>query len=93
LLGSRGRYLDRSVQMNCPNCSGELIAGEALFKKSTADFVVFGLGSEDLRMKCEDGQELLLLSSSEKAAAQFCRECGVAVIATEKGRRTAARKI
>ena len=78
--------------MNCPNCQGELITGEAFFKKSTADFAVFGLGSENLRMKRDDGNELLLLSSSEKAAAQFCHECGVVVIATGKGRRPAARK-
>ena len=78
--------------MNCPNCQGALITGEAFFKKSTADFMVFGLGSEDLRMKPDDGNQLLLLSSSEKAAAQFCHECGVVVIATEKGRRSAARK-
>lgn len=79
--------------MNCPNCAGELLAGEVFFKKSAADFVVFGLGSEDLRMRSQAGQEFLLLSASEKAAVQFCRECGVAVIATEKGRRPAARKI
>ena len=79
--------------MNCPNCTGEMDAGEAFFKKSAADFAVFGLGSEDLRMKRDDGVELLLLTSSEKVAAQLCRECGVPVIATERGRRTAARKI
>jgi hypothetical protein len=68
-----------------------MIAGEAAFKKSAADFVVFGLGSEDLRMKTESGEDILLLTASEKTAAQFCRECGVAVIATEKGRRSAIR--
>lgn len=79
--------------MNCPNCSGELLAGEAYFKKSAADFVAFGLGSEDLRMKSEAGEEFLLLSASEKTAVQFCRECGVAIIATERGRRSAARRM
>jgi hypothetical protein len=44
-------------------------------------------------MKTEVGEDFLLLSASEKAAAQFCRQCGVAVIATEKGLRSAVRKI
>jgi hypothetical protein len=79
--------------MNCPNCNGPLVAGEAFFKKSISDFVVFGLGSEHLHMKIDGGEELLLLSPSEKAAVQFCRECGVAVVATERGRRSAVRKI
>lgn len=79
--------------MKCPNCSGELIAGEAYFRKSGADFMVFGLGSEDLRMKTDRGEDFLLLSASEKMAAQFCGECGVALIATEKGKRTAVRKV
>jgi hypothetical protein len=78
--------------MKCPNCGDELVGGEAFFKKSAADFVAFGLGSEDLRMKTEKGDEFLLLAASEKAPAQFCRECGVAVLATEKGRRSAMRK-
>lgn len=78
--------------MKCPNCSGPLLSGEAFFKKSAHDFAAFGLGSEDLRMKTDGGDELLLLSSSAKTAAQFCRECGVVVIATEKGRRPAIRK-
>ena len=79
--------------MNCPNCSGPLVAGEAFFRKAVSDFVVFGLGSENLRMKIDGGEVLLLFSSSEKAAVQFCRECGVAVLATERGRRPAVRKI
>ena len=78
--------------MTCPNCSGSLVGGEAFFKKSGADLVMFGLGAEDLRMRSESGEEILLLTVSEKAAAQFCRECGVVVIATEKGRRSAARR-
>jgi len=79
--------------MKCPNCSAGLVPGEAFFKKSGADFVVFGLGAEDLRMKTETGEEFPLLAASERAAVQFCRECGVAVLATEKGRKSAARKI
>ena len=79
--------------MKCPCCSSELVPGEAFFKKSGSDFVAFGLGSEDLRMKTESGDEFLLLSASEKAAVQFCNECGVAVIATEKGRKSAVRKV
>jgi hypothetical protein len=67
--------------------------GEAFFKKSVADFATFGLGSEDLRMRSETGKEILLLGSSEKSAAKFCDECGVVVIATEKGRRSAVRKV
>jgi hypothetical protein len=78
--------------MNCPNCSGPLAAGETYFKKSAPDFVVFGLGSEDLRMRTDAGDEILLLSAAEKTAAQFCRECGVVVIATEKGKKSAVRK-
>jgi hypothetical protein len=78
--------------MKCPNCNAELVPGEAFFKKAGSDLMAFGLGSEDLRMKSEGG-EFLLLSSSEKAAGQFCRECGVVVLATEKGRRSAVRKI
>jgi predicted RNA-binding Zn-ribbon protein involved in translation (DUF1610 family) len=79
-------------QMKCPNCDGPLVAGEAFFRKSATDFVAFGLGSEDLRMKTDAGEEFLLLAAAEKTAAQFCPECGVAVIATEKGRRPAVRK-
>lgn len=79
--------------MKCPNCDSPLLVGEAFFKKSVPDFVAFGLGAADLRMKSEEGDEFLLLSASEKAAVQFCRECGVAVVATEKGRRSAARKL
>lgn len=78
--------------MHCPNCQGPLIAGEAFFKKSAADFAIFGLGAEDLRMKTATGDILLLLTATEKAAAQFCPECGVAVIATEKGRRPAVKR-
>lgn len=78
--------------MNCPNCNTQLVPGEAFFKKSGHDFAVFGLGSEDLRMKTDAGEELLLLGTAEKTAAQFCRECGVVVIATEKGRRPAIRR-
>lgn len=78
--------------MTCPNCGGLLVAGEAFFKKSAGDFLVFGLGAEDLRMKTDAGEDFLLLSSAEKAAAQFCQDCGVVVLATEKGRRSAARK-
>lgn len=79
--------------MKCPNCGEDLVPGEAFFEKSGSDFVAFGLGSEDLRMKTESGEEFLLLSASEKAAAQYCRECGVAVLATEKGRTSAVRKL
>lgn len=79
--------------MICPNCQAALLPGEAYFRKSGADFVVFGLGAEDLRMRSEQGDEFLLLSPSEKAAAQFCRECGVVVIATEKGRQSAVRRV
>jgi hypothetical protein len=78
--------------MNCPNCQGPLIAGEAFFKKSVTDLVAFGLGSDDLWMKSEQGDENLLLTTAEKAAVQFCRECGVAVIATGQGRRRAAHR-
>lgn len=78
--------------MNCPNCHGPLLAGEAFFRKSVVDRAVFGLGTEDLRMKSDGGEDFLLLAASEKTAAQFCRECGVAVIATEKGRRPAVRR-
>jgi hypothetical protein len=79
--------------MNCPNCGTLLSRGEVYFKKAVADLVAFGLGGEDLRIKTEVGEDLLLLSSSERAAGQFCGECGVIVIATEKGRRSAVRKI
>jgi repressor LexA len=82
----------QSVNMKCPNCGGSLLAGEAYFKKSGADFAVFGPGAENLRMRSESGDDILLLTASEKAAAQFCRECGVVVIASEKGRRPAVRK-
>lgn len=78
--------------MNCPNCNGPLLTGEAFFKKPLTDLAVFGLGAEDLRMKSDEGEDFLLLSASEKTAVQFCLECGVAVIATEKGRRSAIRK-
>jgi hypothetical protein len=84
--------VENQFLMNCPNCNGPLIAGEIYFKKSASDFVAFGLGAEDLRMRTDAGDEILLLSSVEKTAAQFCRECGVAVIATEKGRRPAVKK-
>lgn len=67
--------------------------GEAHFKKSASDFVAFGLGWADLWMKRSGGGEDLLLVSTDKAAAKFCPECGVALIATEKGRRPGARKI
>lgn len=79
--------------MKCPNCESNLISGEAYFRKSTSDFAVFGLGSEDLRMKTESDSDILLLSASERTAAQFCEECGVVVIATEKGKKSAVRKI
>jgi len=79
--------------MKCPNCQGDLIAGEVFFKKSLTDFAVFGLGSEDLRMKTESGEELLLLGASDRRAAQYCRDCGVAIVATETGKRSAARKV
>ena len=79
--------------MICPNCAGPLIAGEAYFKKSGSDFVAFGLGAEDLRMRSEFGDDILLLTAAEKAAAQFCRECGVVIVATEKGGRSAVRKV
>ncbi|WED65257.1 hypothetical protein PXH66_00115 [Synoicihabitans lomoniglobus] len=78
--------------MKCPNCDAPLISGESVFKKNASDFVVFGFGSVNLKMKTDDGEDLLLLDASEKSAAQFCRECGVVVIATEKGRRSAVRK-
>lgn len=78
--------------MKCPNCHAALVPGEAYFRKSGADLATFGLGAEDLRMKSEAGEDILLLSAAEKTAAQFCRECGVAVLATGKGRRPAARK-
>lgn len=79
--------------MRCPNYDGSLQPGEAYFEKSGADLMVYGLGSEDLRMRQDDGPEILLLSAADKAAAQFCAECGVVVIATEKGRRSAVRKL
>lgn len=80
--------------MKCPNCDGPLVGGETYSKKSASDTAVFGAGWCDLWMKTDDtGEQMLLLLSSEKNAAQFCRECGVAVIATEKGRRSAARKL
>ena len=79
--------------MNCPVCNQALEAGETYFKKSATDFAAFGLGSENLRMKTDTGKDLFLLAPPEKAAAQFCHECGVVVIATERGRRSAARKI
>jgi predicted RNA-binding Zn-ribbon protein involved in translation (DUF1610 family) len=86
-------YVIFGKKMKCPNCNGDLIRGETFFKKSISDLMAFGLGAEDLRMKREDGVEILLLSSSEKAATQFCPECGVAVIATGMGKRPAARKV
>ncbi len=80
--------------MKCPNCSGPLLSGEAFSKKSASDVAVFGLGWSDLWMRSDqNGDEVLLLRSTEKNAALFCRECGVVVIATEKGRRSAARKV
>ena len=72
--------------MKCPNCNGPLIPGEVFFKKSVGNFLVFGFGSKDLVMSTEGGEEAILLAASETAAVQFCEECGVAVIATEKGR-------
>ena len=59
-----------------------MVGGEAHFKKSASDLVVFGLGWADLWMKKETGGDELLLVSTDKAAAQFCAECGVAVLAT-----------
>lgn len=67
--------------------------GEAHFKKSASDLAAFGLGWADLWMKRSGGGDDLLLVSTDKAAAKFCQECGVAVIATEKGRRSAVRKV
>ena len=79
--------------MNCPLCDTLLIPGEAYFRKSATDFISFGLGSEDLRMRRDDGlPDIPLLYSSEKTAAQYCEECGVVVVATQKGRRSAVRK-
>lgn len=79
--------------MNCPNCKNPMIDGEARFRKSASDFAAFGLGSADLWMTKATGGNELLLVSTEKAAAKFCEECGVAVIATEKGRRSAVKKV
>ena len=78
--------------MICPNCSNSLVPGEAYFRKAADDLATFGVGAEDLRMKIDGGEDFLLLSASERGAAQFCQECGVVVIATEKGRRSAVRK-
>ena len=78
--------------MNCPNCHGPFTPGEAYFKKTGADFLVFGLGSEDLRMRSDAGEDFLLLTASAERAAQFCKECGVVVIATEQGRTSAVRR-
>lgn len=77
--------------MNCPNCHGLLQPGEAFFKKPLTDLAVHGLGSKDLHMQTEKGADFLLLAATDKAAAQFCPECAVVVIATEKGRRSALR--
>ena len=79
--------------MNCPNCGEALEPGEAYFKKAVAEFLVSGAGAEDLRMKTQRSGDFLLLSPHEKTAAQFCHECGVVVIATEKGRRSAVRRV
>ena len=72
--------------MKCPNCNGLLVPGEAFFRKSVGNFLVFGFGSKNLIMRTREGEEFELLAASETAAVQFCGECGVAVIATEKGR-------
>src|SRR5438552_3636170 len=81
-------HLERSAKkMKCPNCNGPLVAGEVFFKKSLGNLLMFGFfGSKDLMMATPEGEEVRLLAASETAAVQFCEECGVAVIATEKGR-------
>ena len=56
------------------------------------NFLVFGFGSKDLVMTTHAGEDFMLLGASETAAAQFCGECGVAVIATEKGRVSAVHR-
>ncbi|MEO6001754.1 MAG: hypothetical protein ABIZ04_04090 [Opitutus sp.] len=79
--------------MKCPNCNGPLVAGEVFFRKSLGNILLFGFfGSKDLVMATREGDEATLLNSSERAAVQFCEECGVAVIATEKGRVSALGK-
>lgn len=63
--------------------------GDVSFRKSVGNFLLFGFGSKNLVMTMEEREEIVLLWASETAAAQFCEECGVAVIATEKGRASA----
>jgi len=78
--------------MNCPNCNTDLIPGDAFFKKSLTNFALFGFGSKDLVMTTNAGDDIFLLAASERASAMFCEECGITVIATEKGRVSALRK-
>jgi len=78
--------------MKCPNCNTELVPGDVFFKKSLTNFAIFGFGSKDLIMTTNQGDDISLLEASERASAMFCEECGIAVIATEKGRVSALKK-
>lgn len=79
--------------MKCPNCHAPLSSGEAYFKKSGVDFLASGQGAEDLRMRRDSGEDFILLAPAEKAAALFCDECGVVVLATGRGKVPAAKRI